>query len=474
MSVHRYLWSGLLIVLSCVIASPASAADKPAGGDPGSFLESVRTARLVAAGTLAEYRLGGYIVSSAGSHANIMVQVDWGAIHFGVRPGNKRIHRRIPVKRGTKPKLRFKKGDKVLVSWQTSVRDGVVIVPYSKDIERKAVRAIALRSEALAKKHGAKKAARIERVLGVLGGLSQPTPQANVAAVDQLVAMKDPALPVLQELRKQVTAATDKAILEEAIFCLKWKLNPDKLIREWIRKNVRGFQGRPVQLRRSPQRSKDPAVIAVFGDTYVLCELRFMQFPVARALPAPLKANNLFAIKLKDKTIGHITGVEGLEKFFLTNAKATAGNETRLKTMATAWLKLSTVLTTDGFFGFEVDAKGIGVAKDGGWKVVAKAIVRRGGRGHIEARLRFDVEGRLLGVKQDKKLVSGMRPICQARKLLDSDPVVRGMAAQGLRVMGVFAREYLTEQRAKASPELQRAIDRIWLEILEDERRLGP
>jgi hypothetical protein len=68
------------------------------------------------------------------------------------------------------------------------------------------------------------------------------------------------------------------------------------------------------------------------------------------------------------------------------------------------------------------------------------------------------------------ELKPGPRPICQATKLLDADPVVRRMAEQDLLVMGRAARPYLDEQRAKAAPELQKAIDRVWERICADDR----
>jgi hypothetical protein len=46
---------------------------------------------------------------------------------------------------------------------------------------------------------------------------------------------------------------------------------------------------------------------------------------------------------------------------------------------------------------------------------------------------------------------------------------VRRMAEQDLLYMGRAAREYLQEQRARATPELQRAIDRLWQRIVEQE-----
>ena len=44
------------------------------------------------------------------------------------------------------------------------------------------------------------------------------------------------------------------------------------------------------------------------------------------------------------------------------------------------------------------------------------------------------------------------------------------MAEQDLLIMGRAAKPYLDEQRAKASPALQQAIDRIWQRILDAEK----
>src|SRR5205085_1021891 len=64
----------------------------------------------------------------------------------------------------------------------------------------------------------------------------------------------------------------------------------------------------------------------------------------------------------------------------------------------------------------------------------------------------------------------GPRPICQATKLLDPDPVVRRMAEQDLLIMGRAVKPYLDEQRARAEPGLRKAIDRLWQRILDEDR----
>jgi len=79
-------------------------------------------------------------------------------------------------------------------------------------------------------------------------------------------------------------------------------------------------------------------------------------------------------------------------------------------------------------------------------------------------------DGKLAKVVEENTVKPGVRPICQATKLLDPDPIVRGMAEQCIVVMGSEAREYLLGQRAKASPELQQAIDRVWQRIIDEER----
>ena len=80
----------------------------------------------------------------------------------------------------------------------------------------------------------------------------------------------------------------------------------------------------------------------------------------------------------------------------------------------------------------------------------------------------FDSDGVLVGVSETRDVRPGVRPICQATKLLDADPLVRRMAEQDILVMGKSAKAYLDEQRAKAKPELRAAIDHIWKRIVDE------
>ena len=104
--------------------------------------------------------------------------------------------------------------------------------------------------------------------------------------------------------------------------------------------------------------------------------------------------------------------------------------------------------------------------------MTGKAVVSQqgGNLGAIAASLAFDPAGKLAQASETATIKRGVRPICQATKLLDPDPIVRGMAEQDILVMGRAAKEYLHEQRAMAGLELRDVIDRIWQRILAEGR----
>jgi hypothetical protein len=157
-----------------------------------------------------------------------------------------------------------------------------------------------------------------------------------------------------------------------------------------------------------------------------------------------------------------------LEKFFRENLDKVK-SEDAAKDATRSWLALGQQFYQDGFFHFKIpDEELSGSVK----KMTGKAVVepKNGDKGFVQATLSFDDDGKLAKIEATSTLKAGVRPICQATKLLDPDPIVRGMAEQCLLVMGSAAKEYLDEQRAKAGPELQQAIDRIWRRIVDEER----
>jgi hypothetical protein len=218
-----------------------------------------------------------------------------------------------------------------------------------------------------------------------------------------------------------------------------------------------------------------PAVAKAFPKD-VFFAVRFRQFPVARILPEGLKASNVFVVPGGGKA-DRLPDARALQKFFhdhLEPVKADGPARTAL----IAWLSLAPEYVQDGFYKFEVLDKEIVMAgkaaeKDGVEEVLTRevtgrAIVKQGGNGEIGATLVFGEDGKLRDVRQKVKVRPGPRPICQATKLLDPDPLVRRMAEQDLLIMGLAARDYLQEQRARATPELQYAIDRLWRRIVDN------
>ena len=213
---------------------------------------------------------------------------------------------------------------------------------------------------------------------------------------------------------------------------------------------------------------KDEAVTKAFPDRVFFFVL-YRQFPVGRAVPRPLKPANLFAVG-RDGKPQLLNDPRELEKFFRTAAAGARGAD-QARTITHAWLVLSSELRKDGFFQFKVMDDSTKVEKDkGGLVATGKTVVMRGGNGEIDATLKFDADGKLAKVEEKARIRPGPRPICQATKLLDKDPIVRRMAEQDLLYLGRLARPYLDEQRAKAMPELRRAIDRLWQRILEEDR----
>jgi hypothetical protein len=213
---------------------------------------------------------------------------------------------------------------------------------------------------------------------------------------------------------------------------------------------------------------EDAAVGKVLPE-YVFVSVMFRQFPVGRRPPEGLKASNVFAVDREGK-VTKLTDTGELEKFFREHLAAAKEDE-QLKEDARAWVRLAQQLRQDGFYKFELQDDATKVSPAGGGKsVTATVVAMRGGSGTLGATLTFDEAGKLTKVAEENKLKPGPRPICQATKLLDADPLVRRMAEQDLLIVGPAARPYLDEQRAKASPELRRAIDRLWQRIVDAER----
>jgi hypothetical protein len=197
--------------------------------------------------------------------------------------------------------------------------------------------------------------------------------------------------------------------------------------------------------------------------------VHFREYPVGIAAPLPLGQRNLFFVG-PDGQLTIISAFQGLKDFYL-GAAAQATDESAAKDVALGWLRLVETTYQDGFFRFTtIDEATTVSAEGGGLKVTARAVAMAGGNGDISVALTFDEAGKLIDATETSTLTQGPRPICHATKLLDADPLIRRICEADLLIMGRAAKSYLDEQRAKAHPELQQAIDRIWQRILERDR----
>lgn len=190
--------------------------------------------------------------------------------------------------------------------------------------------------------------------------------------------------------------------------------------------------------------------------------VRFRQFPVAIAPPEGFNSSNVFAVG-KDGKPQLIRDAAELEKF-MRAALAEVGKG-KVESALASWLTLAPELHQDGFYAFEVLTKGFAIEEKGeAIEAAGRAMVTKGGNGELKVTMIFK-DGKLAKVVASSKIRPGPRPRCQATKLLDADPIVREMAEQSLLYLGLSARDYIMEQRAKASPPLREAIDCLWRRI---------
>jgi hypothetical protein len=194
----------------------------------------------------------------------------------------------------------------------------------------------------------------------------------------------------------------------------------------------------------------------------------FRQYPVAVQCPATtdLKCANLFFVQ--NSKVDFVSTIEELKFFFAVNL-GPAPTQDAATDAASTWLRFSEELKQDLFYTFSPPDVSY-TPRDDLTIVRAHASVTAGGDGNIDVLMTLGTAGSLVNILEKSVLRPGVRPICQATKLLDRDPIVRRMAEQDLLVMGRAAKPYLDQVRATARPKLQQAIDRIWQRILNEGR----
>jgi len=194
----------------------------------------------------------------------------------------------------------------------------------------------------------------------------------------------------------------------------------------------------------------------------------FRQYPIAVQCPPSqdLKCANLFFVQ--NGQVDFVSTIDDLRFFFAANLGPVPTQDAGTDAAST-WLRFSEELKQDGFYTFSPSNVSY-VPRSDLTFLRAHASVVGGGDGSIDVVMTLGAAGSFVNVLERSALRPGIRPICQATKLLDRDPIVRRMAEQDLLIMGRTAKPYLDQIRAKSQPKLQQAIDRIWQRILDEGR----
>jgi hypothetical protein len=194
----------------------------------------------------------------------------------------------------------------------------------------------------------------------------------------------------------------------------------------------------------------------------------FRQHPIAVLCPQTqdLKCSNVFFVK--GGRVDFVATIPDL-KFFFSAELGMVPFETAAADAASTWLRFSEELKQDLFYTFSAPELSY-MPREDLTRVRGHAAVMAGGEGQITVLITLGSAGSLVHIYEKSALRPGVRPICQATKLLDRDPIVRRMAEQDVLVMGRAAKPYLEQVRATARPKLQQAIDRIWQRILDEGR----
>jgi hypothetical protein len=201
----------------------------------------------------------------------------------------------------------------------------------------------------------------------------------------------------------------------------------------------------------------------------------FRQYPIAVQCPqaSDLKCANLFFVRKaqafgQNSQVDFVSTVEDLKFFFASNLNPAPTLDTATDA-ASSWLRFSAELKQDLFYTFS--PADVSYMPRGDLTLVrAHASVAAGGDGNIDVVMTLGAAGSLVNILEKGAVRPGVRPICQATKLLDPDPIVRRMAEQDLLVMGRSSKPYLDQIRATATTQLKQAIDRIWQRILNEGR----
>lgn len=266
-----------------------------------------------------------------------------------------------------------------------------------------------------------------------------------------------------------------------ALLAVCWEYAPSQNAVQLVPDDVAAARNRLVEYLKGIRGASEAARIVPLEDKdflqafphHLLFGVSFPQYPVARIAPPPLSSANLIAVpRGKEGQPIPITTMDQWRDFVSKHAIIVRDTQ-RAEQLARVFLRGASELHQDGFFRFTIEVEPARSSGDKSEMITVQGRARvdpkNGDKGDIRATLSF-TDGRLVTSQIQVQLSAGIRPICQAARLLDPDPVVRRLAEDTLRLLGRDVGPYLEEQRRRASPELRQAIDRLWQRILEEDR----
>src|SRR5437870_8859657 len=151
--------------------------------------------------------------------------------------------------------------------------------------------------------------------------------------------------------------------------------------------------------------------------------VQFRQYPVAKQTPDGLSAS-LVAFVLDGQVFILNDSSQLRDVFFRLEP---VQSEAQALDVGRSYLRLTEEFVQDMFYRFSDPKVGNFTDDSGNLEVSGQVLVTAGGRGNIDALLIFDADGVLQFISEDVQVVEGPRPVCQATKLLDPDPIVRKM-----------------------------------------------
>lgn len=185
--------------------------------------------------------------------------------------------------------------------------------------------------------------------------------------------------------------------------------DPAECVARWIAGHTAKIEGQASQL---PPRSLDDATLSRLFPGHRFVQIVYRAYPVARAVPPPLKGSNVFAVDRRGGValLGDGSALEGFFRQHLPPVRS----RTDAIHATHAWLRLAAQFSQDGLLVFQQSDSDIRVT--GGRAHAPRVAVGTvsaeapSGSGALSATLTFDAKGRLTRVDEKRDIRPGRRP----------------------------------------------------------------